>query len=133
MSVCLSVYLFIYPSMSLDVCLSVYLSIYLIYLSSIFFRFHLFIFRQRGREEDREREKHQCVVASRVTPTGYWPKTQACALTGDPTSDPLVCKPVLNSLSHTSQTYLSPIFICLSIHPSTHPSVHHQPTPTPDL
>ena len=30
----------------------------------------LFIFRERGREEEREGEKHQCVVASHVPPTG---------------------------------------------------------------
>ena len=30
----------------------------------------LFIFRQRGREGEREGEKHQCVVASRVPHTG---------------------------------------------------------------
>ena len=35
-----------------------------------FVRFYLFIFRQRGREKEREGEKHQCVVASRVPCTG---------------------------------------------------------------
>ena len=30
----------------------------------------LFIFRERGREEEREEEKYQCVVASHVAPTG---------------------------------------------------------------
>ena len=34
---------------------------------------------------------------------GTWPTTQACALTGNPTSDPLVCRPELSPLSHTSQ------------------------------
>ena len=32
-----------------------------------------------------------------------WPVTQACALTGNRTNDPLVHRPVLNPLSHTSQ------------------------------
>ena len=32
--------------------------------------FYLFIFRKRGRVREREEEKHQCVVASHVTPTG---------------------------------------------------------------
>ena len=31
------------------------------------------------------------------------PAGQSCALTGNPTSDPLVHRPVFNSLSHTSQ------------------------------
>ena len=36
----------------------------------LFLRFYLFIFRERGREGEREGEKHQCVVASRAPPTG---------------------------------------------------------------
>ena len=32
-------------------------------------RFYLFIFRERGREGEKEGEKHQCVVASNVAPT----------------------------------------------------------------
>ena len=39
---------------------------------------------------------------------GTWPATQACALTGNRTSNPLVCRPVLNPLGHTSQ---GPVFI----------------------
>ena len=35
-----------------------------------FLRFHLFIFRERGREGEREGEKHQCVVAFHTPPTG---------------------------------------------------------------
>ena len=34
---------------------------------------------------------------------GTWPMTQACALTGNQTSDPLVRRPSLSPLSHTSQ------------------------------
>ena len=34
---------------------------------------------------------------------GTWPATQACALTGNPTCDPLVHRPALNPLSYTSQ------------------------------
>ena len=41
----------------------------------------IFIFRERGREEEREGEKHQCVVASQAPPTGDLATTQACALT----------------------------------------------------
>ena len=33
--------------------------------------FYSFIFRKRGREREREGEKHQCVAASRAPPTGY--------------------------------------------------------------
>ena len=34
---------------------------------------------------------------------GTWPTTQACAPTGNRTSNPLVRRPVLNPLSHSSQ------------------------------
>ena len=34
---------------------------------------------------------------------GTWPATQACALTRNQTDDPLVCRPMLNPLSHPSQ------------------------------
>ena len=34
---------------------------------------------------------------------GTWPATQASALTGNRTSSPLVSRPALNSLSHTSR------------------------------
>ena len=34
---------------------------------------------------------------------GAWPATQECALTGNQTSNPLVCTPALSPLSHTSQ------------------------------
>ena len=33
-------------------------------------RFYLFTSRERGRAEEREGEKHQCVVASHMPPTG---------------------------------------------------------------
>ena len=34
---------------------------------------------------------------------GTWPATEACALTGNQTGDPLDHRPVLNPLSHISQ------------------------------
>ena len=34
---------------------------------------------------------------------GTWPTTQACALTGNRTGNPLVCGPALNPLSYTGQ------------------------------
>ena len=44
------------------------------------------------------------MVASLVFPIGgTWPATQACALTGKPTSNPLVCRLALSPLSHTIQ------------------------------
>ena len=34
---------------------------------------------------------------------GTWPTTQACALPGNRTGNPLVCREALNPLGHTSQ------------------------------
>ena len=55
------------------------------YLSYLLFTYYflkiLFIFREKGREGEREREKHQCVVASHMPPSGdlacspgMWPR-----------------------------------------------------------
>ena len=38
---------------------------------------------------------------------GTWPATQACALTGNPTSNPVARRLVLKTLSHTSQGSVS--------------------------
>ena len=62
------------------------------------------MFLERGEEREKEGEKHQCVVASRVPPTGDLDATQARALIRNQTSDPLVHRPGLNPLSHTSQS-----------------------------
>ena len=59
---------------------------------------------ERGREGEREGEKHQSAVASHVPLLGTWPATQACALTGNGTGVPLVCRPALNPLSRISQS-----------------------------
>ena len=67
----------------------------------------IYLFLERGEEREREGEKHQCAVASCVPPPpplGTWPATQACALTGNQTGDPLVRRLALNQLSHTSQS-----------------------------
>ena len=42
---------------------------------------------------------------------GTWPTTQACALTGNGSGDPLVHSPVLNPESH--QPGLCPFFNCI--------------------
>ena len=69
----------------------------------------IFIFRQRGREV--EREGNINVWLPFVHPLlGTWPTTQTCARTGNRTGDPLVCRPALSPLSHTSQG-LNCIFI----------------------
>ena len=74
-----------------------------------FFKHFIYLFLERGQGREKEREtnvdvweKHRS-FASHTPPTGTWPVTQACALTGNQTSDILVCRTMLNPLSHTSQ------------------------------
>ena len=62
----------------------------------------LFIFRERRREG--ERERNISIWLPLACPLlGTWPTTQTCALTGYQTSDHLLHSPALNPLSHTSQ------------------------------
>ena len=71
----------------------------------IFFFFLIFYSltsRKRGREGQRERNINMWLPPAHPL-LGTWPAAQACALTGDRTGDPLVHRPVLNPLSHTSQ------------------------------
>ena len=54
-------------------------------------------------ERERERERNISVWLPLTCPLlGTWPETQAYALTRNPNSDPLVCRPALNPLSHSS-------------------------------
>ena len=68
------------------------------------------LFLERG-EGKLRREKHKCVIASHTPPTGDMAATQARALTGARTGDPLVCRRVFNPLSYTSQGSRVTIFI----------------------
>ena len=80
---------------------------YIIITMLFFLRFYFFIFRERGREG--EREGNISVWLPLVRPQVVtWPATQACALTKNQTSDPLGCGPALNPLSRTSQGSGSP-------------------------
>ena len=63
---------------------------------------YLFLERGEGREEERKRNINVWLPPTYL-PLGTWPTTQACALTGNQTGDPLVHRQVHNPLSHTSQ------------------------------
>ena len=83
-----------------------------------FLRFYLFIFREKGREGEREGEKHryarETLIGYLLTPpTGDRPTTQACALTRNQTGDLSVHRLVLIPLSHASQG-LFIIFKCFT-------------------
>ena len=62
----------------------------------------LFIFRERaGKEKNRERNISQFPLM--CPPTRDRPATEAGALIGNRTGDLLLCRTMLNELSHTSQ------------------------------
>ena len=48
-------------------------------------------------------ETSMCGCLSSAPYWGPGPQTQACALTGNQSGNPLVLRPALNTLSHTSQ------------------------------
>ena len=77
------------------------------FFSFFFCRFlkkSIYLFLERGEGRERERERNINVWLPFACPLlGAWPANQACALTGDQTSVPLVRRLALNPLSHTSQ------------------------------
>ena len=77
-------------------------SLFCLRILFFFLRFYLFIFREMGKEGE-EGEKHQCVVASRTPPTGDLARNPGMCPDWESTSNPLVHRPALNPLSHTSQ------------------------------
>ena len=77
--------------------------IYFIFLL-LFFKNFTYLFLERGEEKEKEKERNITVCLPLVCPLlGTWPSTQACALTGNGTSDPLVHRPELSPVSYTSQ------------------------------
>ena len=65
--------------------------------SSFIYFFERFYYFFLERREGRERERNINVWLPLVHPLlGTWPATQACALTGNQTGDPLVRRPALN-------------------------------------
>ena len=62
----------------------------------------IYLILEKGRENERERVINVWLPHARPL-LGTWPATQACALTGNRTSDPLVHRLTLNPLNHTSQ------------------------------
>ena len=72
----------------------------------VFEKILLFIFRERGREGEREGEKHDCVVASPAPPTGDQDGNPGLCPDLNRNRDSLVPRPALHPLSHTSQGIL---------------------------
>ena len=78
-------------------------------ISRVFFslRFYLLIFRKKGREGEREGEKHHCVVASRMSFAGDLACNAGVCPDWESNCDPLVRRSALNPLSDTSQALIS--------------------------
>ena len=73
---------------------------------------HLFI---EGGEREKAKERNISVWLPLARPLlGTWPTTQAYALTGNRTVNPLVCRPALNPLSHMSQGIILLIWLIIS-------------------
>ena len=82
----------------------------LFHLKRIFKKDFIYLLLQRGGRE-KERKRNITVWLPLMCPLlGTWSATQACALTGNPTSDPLVHRLALNPLSHTSQGHFKRTF-----------------------
>ena len=104
-------------------------------LNLCFFKYFIYLFLERG--EGREKEGNINVWLPLQRPLlGTWPATQACALTRNQTSNPLIHRPALNPLSHTSQGWIcffkKPKIVhwpCTISHPlqslDLHPDVKH--------
>ena len=72
-------------------------------LSFFFKKDFIYLFLDRGEGREKERERNNVWLPLMRPLLGTWPSTQACALTGNQTRDPLVHRLVLSPLSHTSQ------------------------------
>ena len=91
--------------MSLELVQMVFISCELYFFFS---KNSIFIYFQR---EERSKKQRDTDINSSLPlmcyiPPETWPRTQACALNRNRTGDPLVHRPALNSLSHTSWGYL---------------------------
>ena len=79
--------------------------------------YFIYLFLERGQGKEKERKRNINVwlpLACSLLRT--WPATQACALTGNPSGDPLVRRVALNPQSHTSQgTFIFRMFYILGL------------------
>ena len=69
------------------------------------------MFREKGKEREKERERNFDWLSLLCPHLGTWPTTQAGALTGTQTGELSVLRLALNPLSHTSQGMLKEFII----------------------
>ena len=73
-------------------------------MREFFFRDFIYLSLERRGGREKKRERNISVWLPLASPLlGDQPTTQVCALTGNQTSNPVVCRPALNPQSHTSQ------------------------------
>ena len=75
-----------------------------IFLSCLFFKFYLFL--EKEREWEKEGEKHQCVVDSHMAPTGDLACKPGMCPDWESNRQPFGSQPVLNPLTYTSQVFI---------------------------
>ena len=104
----------------------------------LFLKDFISLFLEGGEKREKESTKNINVWLPLTCPAlGTWPTTQACALTGNRTSNTLVLRSALNQLSHSSQGGLVLLLksyrlrlCCCADRTSTH---HHDFCPTGHL
>ena len=68
------------------------------------FKDFIYLLLERGEGKEKERERNINVwLPLTWPPQGTRPATQSCTLTGNRTGHPLIRRPALNPLNHTSQ------------------------------
>ena len=73
-------------------------------LYEVFKKDFIYLFLKRGERKEKGKKRNINVWLPLMHPLlGTWPATQACALTGYCTGDPLVNRLSLSPLTHTSQ------------------------------
>ena len=102
----------------LKICCNLYPLLYCLFKKFLFVC--LFVVLERGREGEREGGKHDVwEIHQSVSLThpqlGTWPKTQACALTGNRTCHLSVCRSALNPLSAPVRAFIS-FFLSFCLH-----------------
>ena len=81
-----------------------------------FLKGFMYLFLERGEGREKEKEGNIDVWLLLTCPQqGTQPTTQACALTGNRTSNPLLCSLVLSPLSHTSLGRSHIVYMCPSL------------------
>ena len=66
----------------------------------------IYLFLERGEGKEKERETLMCACLSHAPCWGPGPQPRHVPWLGNQTGHPLVCRPVLNPLSHTSQGWI---------------------------